>query len=170
MEQQEGPVTSAETSQNRNKVPSFCKAKSGCSEWLSTVQWVPFWSCVWIKPLLQVPPCLAPAGFAFRNVWSFCLFVLVLLVLFSKHSSKHPEFGGVENVFRENTISVQLTSYFSVEEDTDMIWSELVDHRNRASCRGNYNAGSGIVFVWLEAMHQNAGGQLLLNLKEIPSL
>lgn len=51
-----------------------------------------------------------------------------------------------------------------------MIWSELVDHRNRASCRGNYNAGSGIVFVWLEAMHQNAGGQLLLNLKEIPSL
>lgn len=98
------------------------------------------------------------------------MFGLVLLVLFSKRSSKHPEFGGVENVFRESTVSGQLTSYFSVEEDTDMIWSELVDHRNRASCRGNYNAGSGIVFVWLEAMHQDAGGQLLLNLKEIPSL
>lgn len=99
------------------------------------------------------------------------MFVLFLLVLFLKHSFKLPEFGGVENVFRENTVSVQLTSYFSVEEDTDMIWTELVDHRGRhASCRGNYNAGSGIVFVWLGAMHQNAGGQLLLNLKEIPSL
>lgn len=36
-----------------------------------------------------------------------CLFVLFLLVLFLKHSFILPEFGGVENVFRENTVSVQ---------------------------------------------------------------
>lgn len=99
-------------------------------------------SLVWIKPLLQVPHCPAPTEFAFGNVQRSLLLVGFVV------RAPPLEFGGAEKVLEKLPYQCGYPDFFSIEEGSELVWSELMEHRgNHASCRGCNGAGSGGVFV-----------------------